>query len=206
MINDYVEEINNLPYQQRKQIDIENEKIVHQWLLDNFYKDGVETVTDRNTQIKGADAIYGDMVIDEKTAIHWANRNLKYAAFSISQIDKNGNEYKSWFADENNITTHYLFVYLDDVLFGDDFLLKRINQATIYFCPKKAVCEHIGIEIDTLYHLSEKMRCGAIKRLNCNDWWFQHSTHYKESTVNVMMMRETLEKISIKRTITNDEN
>ncbi len=110
-----------------RKTDAKCEKILHQFLEQNFYarlssaifgsmtKD-IESVTDKARQCLGVDTVIHldkeDLFVDEKAALRYANRDLKSFAFEILYKQSNGLISDGWFVNEKVKTTHYLVMWL----------------------------------------------------------------------------------------------
>ena len=100
--------------------DEEAEKIVRDFLIDNFYSkyaNDYQIITDKNKQVKGVDSIfkYNDYnyICDEKSAIRYINKNLQTFCFELSFIDKSNAIHDGWLFDTNKINNSFLIIWLD---------------------------------------------------------------------------------------------
>ena len=156
-------------YIERKKHDMEGEKIVGQYLDDNFYSTWTLSM-DRNeeatTQWAGLDltvtgyskAVY---TIDEKASTYWVNRYLSTFALEVNFINKAGQVQAGWLMDKNTINDYWLFVWLDSATTTELKSSMDITQSTVSLVKKSDMYNYfhkIGLTGTELIQAAKDLR------------------------------------------------
>ena len=175
-----------------------------------------------SSQYSGCDLIIHkeneDYLVDEKSAIHFANIYLDSFALEVSSCNNpNG---LGWLLDNSKKTTHYMFLWLDKVDIPKskdthryDYTQIRVNniQEIYYALVKKSdilsYLASIEWNEETIYKQVESIRKNG--GINYNKWVnllgnknknhevkFYYSKHLKEQPIGIMLHRSTFDEIA----------
>lgn len=97
-------------------LDLNKEHILSEY-LDRLYKSKkimFERIDDINKQHQGIDVIIQhkakDYFIDEKSQLHYLNKDLPTFTFELSYLNKNGKLKEGWLFDAHKLTQYYFLV------------------------------------------------------------------------------------------------
>lgn len=192
-------------YRNRRSRDVNDEKIVGQFLDEYFYPTFSTTITrnsDKETQIKGLDITVTDnegysYTIDEKAATRWAGRNLQTFAHEVSSVNVAGRTYDGWLLDFDSSSDYLVEVWVDGVNTTDGRLYEynNITDATIVLIKKTDLWSYLrnkNISSFGLKELGEKLRNFNMSYEYYNGFKVTQQMSYQEHAVNILIPRDTL--------------
>lgn len=189
--------------------DEEAEKIVRDFLIDNFYSkyaNDYQIITDKNKQVKGVDSIfkYNDYnyICDEKSAIRYINKNLQTFCFELSFIDKSNAIHDGWLFDTNKINNSFLIIWLDKCKNNCLKTKDDINEIQIALIKKYNIIIYLNTlnwTIDKIKNKDNKIRTNKSEFLGNifdNKIKFSFSKQLVEKPINILIPRTKLLEIS----------
>lgn len=191
----------------RKQ-DYQSEKAVAGFLDKYFYPyyfERISRLENIENQLKGIDIegnYKGDiLLIDEKTAAHYVNKNLPTFAFELDFIGKDGKVYQGWFYDDTKLTQYYLLTWIwakrekyfstEDITKLEIILIKRSKI-------RKMLIEK-GLTKNKAQHISSNLRLnqnyGVSGKQMGKPFYFYFTRHLSEKPINIIVYKRELIKI-----------
>ena len=199
--------------------DLKGTNVVSRFLENNFYNNEMyfskyDLINEKSLQLKGVDCEgvllknSEIVLIDEKCALSYNNINdLKTYALEVSFINKGGKIVDGWLLDDKNITSHYLFCWLDKAdKKNKDLTLSDIYKVEVMLVSKKSILNYLKNELnlsrDILLVLGNGIRNLNKRKLVFNsNVKFVYSNHLKEKPINLILNKEILRKLSIINTV-----
>jgi len=169
-----------------------------------------QRINDLETQLKGIDCTASfpklgleKIVIDEKAATHYINKNLPTFAFEINFLDKKGNEHIGWLLDSQKKTNYYLLIWVkakkkwevkcSDILQLECMLIERDKIIT--------TIKEKGIEIKKMVEQTGSIRKEKHQSIkmptNDDKLYFYYTYHLAEKPINLIIRKELLKEISL---------
>lgn len=200
-----------MAFSNKRKEDERMSAVISQFMDDEFYNKyttDFERVDDHDRQVQGIDVIFecdgNRYVCDEKAAIRYVNKNLTTFALELSFIDRGDAVHSGWLVDENKINNSFMFIWPDEAdndVINDVCELRKVHAALI---RKEKIIDYLNSKGWSLQLLSEK---GQRMRLNENEnagsiaengLKFVCSRRLAEQPVNVLLSRQTLDKLADK--------
>lgn len=204
----------------RRAKDVNDEQIVGNYLDTYFYPtfctNFTRNNTDLNKQYTGEDiwvtTSTGDsLIIDEKAATQYANKDLQTFAIEISNRDRKGNLRYGWYVNPKETNDTYLFCWLNDASTTSDNHLEvdGINSMDVALIKKddlKVYIDRLGWNIPNLWKKQNIIRnhyavnstlygidMGDMSRNKCR---FHFQTKFFEQSINLLLKKNDLIAIS----------
>lgn len=166
-------------------------------------------INEKALQVKGVDCkgvllnTCEHIFIDEKCALSYNNINdLKTYALEMSFINKKNKVIDGWFLDEKNITSHYLFCWLDKAnKKNKDLNLCDIYNVEIMLVSKESILNYLKNELNLTPEILSVLGNG-IRNVNKRKLVFDsnvrfvYSSHLREKPINLILNKEVLRKLS----------
>lgn len=192
-------------YRNRRSKDVQDEKIVGDY-LDAYFYPTFTTSTTRNTdkalQIAGLDisATHPNgykFTIDEKAATHWAGRNLQTFAHEINSINVAGQLYDGWLLDFHSASEWLVEVWIDGINSTDGKLhdYTNITDATIVLVYKQDLYDYLrkkNVSSNSLKEVASNLRMMNKPSEYYNGFKITHQMNYQEHACNILIPRDTL--------------
>jgi hypothetical protein len=198
-----------------RKTDSEAESEVAKFLDKYFYPRHTKNLiryTDIAHQMHGIDLQFdynnvSNMLVDEKAAVHYANKNLPTFAFEVNFLLSSGQLADGWLHDKNKSTQYYLLAWLwakKDI----GFKAEEITKADLILINRKCIVDMLsenGATHEKAVEYSEEIRqkneAGAhYKNLN-KPFYFFYSPQLAEKPVNIIISKNELIRLSIGRHI-----
>ncbi|MAZ54442.1 MAG: hypothetical protein CMP55_01375 [Flavobacteriales bacterium] len=192
--------------------DSKVEKEISSFLDTYFYPKIVNNFnrySSKEDQLSGKDVSFSYMrlnklVVDEKAATHYINKNIRTFAFELSFLLKNGNEVEGWLIDDNKETEYYLLMWINAKspwnLNKDD--IAEINATLVSRKKILDFLNSISYDKEKLKRANRKIRLnridGAIGKQKNSEIYFYSSTKYLESPINILIRKRKLESLALK--------
>lgn len=127
----------------------EEEKIVHQYLANEFYSGGTMfTVTNVDEQIKGNDCFYitdtSGYTIDEKAFVTYINIDIPTVALELSIINRGDKTQDGWFLNGSNTNNSYVFTNIVSATTLDLRSVEDIIETKTFLITKKAIYDYLA--------------------------------------------------------------
>lgn len=191
----------------------------------NFMVRRAENIED---QLKGIDVVLKpedgstELIVDEKAQGHYINANLPTFAFEIDFKRKDGAITEGWLFDEKKTTTHYLLIWI----FASnpkDVRVETIDRLRCILIDRKKIQEFLaesGLGKSVIIEKAKSIRKeGVAGRLfdsallkqplmpgQSIDHYFYFTTFLAEQPINIVIRRDTLEKLADRIvTVSRDE-
>ena len=164
-------------------------------------------------QINGSDLILSSsdnklyrVVVDEKVAARFANKNLNTFSLELSFIGRNGKRKSGWFLDSSKSTQYYLLGWIMKADIDYDNEKKRWNTDSITkdrirefdWClvSRQKIADFLakqGWSLDKLAQQEETIRTrGYVKTHDFVDnVSFRYSDRYIEKPINILLKKQT---------------
>ena len=199
--------------------DLKGTDVVSGFLEKYFYNNEsyfskYDLINEQSLQIKGVDCegVFLKnseiILIDEKCALSYNNiDDLKTYALEVSFLNKGGKLVDGWFLDNKNITSHYLFCWLDKAdKKNKDLTLSDIYKVEVMLVSKKSILDYLKNELnlsrDILLVLGNGIRnLNKRKLVIDSNVKFVYSRHLKEKPINLILNKEILRKLSVINTV-----
>lgn len=199
---------------EKEKQDKNGEKIIHQFLLENFYfndnicenKELLES--SEFEQIKGIDTLFfhngKKYKCDEKAALDYINKDYKLSTFclELSFLNRKDELMEGWFTNDKNDTNSYLFVWVDkaknDIITSVDDIL----EAEISLVWKQDIYDYfnsLGWTKDKLREKARRIRSGEdtnFGNYNENGCKFSFAQYLPEKPINILLKREIYNNMS----------
>lgn len=168
-----------------------------------------ERVTDKSIQLQGIDVIadfdgHTRLLIDEKAATHYINKNIPTFAFELFFHDKLGILRPGWLFDDEKKSTHYLLMWLnaskDWNLRASD--IKKIECFLIDRQKIKSLLASYGLVKSKLERINDAIKkrneTGALWKSTKRPFYIYNTEHLVEKPINVIIYKNQLKNISLK--------
>lgn len=193
----------------RKQ-DSKSELAVAQFLDCYFYPVYVQNAkrhVDAETQLKGIDVTFNykgkkQLLVDEKAAVHFVNKNIPTFAFEIDFIATDNKRKQGWLFDKDKLTQYYLLCWIkaektqgltcSDILQVEILLIERkaiFGLLQSYGLQKKRV-----LEMASLLRASNKF--GPAYKRNGQPFYFYFTQHLHEKPINIVIRKQALKVLA----------
>jgi hypothetical protein len=202
-----------------RKTDNEAESEVAKFLDRNFYPAHVKNFIrykDISNQMAGIDVQFdhnniSNMLVDEKAAVHYVNKDLPTFAFEINFLLSNGQLVDGWFYDKNKFTQYYLLAWLwakKDA----GFIAEEITQIDLIIINRKRIVDMLsenGLTHQKAIELSGEIRQknepGAYYKNSSNPFYFFYSPQLAEKPINIIITKKELIKLSVARHLIKPE-
>lgn len=196
-----------MTYQERRIRDCEKMKKVEKYMDEIYKKNGISfnRIVDDTLQKRGIDLIasYNDknypLLIDEKCAVHYYNKNLKTFCFEVAA--KNNYNNLGWLISPFSLTTHYCLIWIratkEDLsdIYELEWMIIDKHKIRDYI-EKKGITDFKRI-VSFVRKNGSFNKNGNIEYKIDNDIKIVWSRKIKpEQPVNVVISRNMLKKIS----------
>lgn len=190
--------------------DHASERAVDDFLNRFFYKKlfhKIEPVTDMARQTQGIDIIADNMLIDNKamTDVQYLNNPANSFVLEICTKDKNDIYQLGWFLNQNNLTDHYLFVWLPNVNVPKGEYLtssKQINSIEVMLINRNEIHKLINsyISDEELKQKAKYMINNSQERsyIPSSSLKLCYSKHKAEGPITLVVPKFYYKKIAIK--------
>lgn len=215
----------------RRAKDVNDEKIVGSYLDKYFYPlfctDFTRNTTDINKQYTGEDiwvtTSTGErLIIDEKAATQYANKNLQTFAIEISNRNRRGDLQEGWYINPRETNNYYLFCWVVDAYTTSDNHIKEegINSLDVALIKKEDLVNYIdglgwtknnlwkkqGI-IRNHFEITNTLYGVCMGDMEKNKCRFHMQTKFFEQSINLLLKKDELINIStLAYTINKDYN
>lgn len=202
----------------RREKDVRDERIVAEYLDNNFYNLWTSGTTriksDTSLQYRGVDITCDvdgfEYVIDEKAATHYVGKNLQSFSQELSFVNRAGRLQKGWFMNDENLNDCYVYVWLDEALTTEDNHLlsaNMIKRLTASLVQKRDIIKYLkekGWTKEKLWEKQEQIREAYnrygdsyihyvnLGRIKENGLTFYYSPRFSEAPVNILLPRDIL--------------
>lgn len=196
--------------------DEKGEIAVNKFLEKNFYSkfcSNYSRITDKNLQISGIDTIFvineNKYTCDEKSAIRYANKNLKTFSLELSFYNRKNQLCDGWFLDNSKKNNSYLFCWINKSLNNEILNCNDILEIEIALVLKEKIFDYldsIGWNYDKLHEKCIKILSNSNEYLgdiSKTEIKFSFSKQLVEKPINVLLKREVLKRISEFNSIIN---
>lgn len=192
----------------RKQ-DSQAEVAVSQFLDQFFYPKCVRNQKryfDLETQLKGVDVTFdfGDqtrLLVDEKAAAHFVNKNIPTFAFEVDFIGRDGELKEGWLFDEEKKTQYYLLSWIQATR-TKGFSCNDITQLEVLLIERQAIIELLKeYEVDRIsaMEISRELRMnnqiGPANKSTTVPFYFYFTGHLSERPINIVIKKDALIRI-----------
>lgn len=190
------------------------------FLNDHFYNQIATKVirhADKTDQLSGKDVTcifkgLGEIIIDEKAATHYINKDIKTFAFELSFKRTNGEEVEGWLLDPEKMTQYYLLMWLKA---NNEWHItsQDITEVKALLINRKDILNYLKEEsygADKLRRANDKIRAnnlsGPIGKTTNSNFYFFRTIKLTENPVNIIIKRKKLAELAIGRyVITPDD-
>ena len=201
-----------MEYKDRLSLDNKNEKSMCAVLDKYLYSKDIFSATGRaetyqEQAIDGIDVYFTasghSFQCDEKTALWYANKNLQTFALELTSYSPNKHcRFDGWYINPNKKADSYLFVYLnkcDGTI--ETFSSGDVREIEVILVSKDRIDNYLtglGYTKERLKEISDSIVYNNTPYWNYNDGdiRFHYSYQYEEKTVNVLVKRDVLRKLS----------
>lgn len=176
---------------------LKDEGIIQDW----------ERVTDLEVQLAGTDVVLtsrkGRFACDEKSTLHYLNKNIPTFAFELSFMRNDGGEACGWLLNDELATTHYVLSW--PCAATDDFRTVRcedFTEAEVMVVPKASLrrwLASMGADAARLAEWSRRLRasnCSGRIESGRREYSFYKSVQLAEVPVNVVIYRQYLAQLA----------
>ena len=166
-----------------------------------------ERVIDREVQLAGTDVVLtshkGRFACDEKSTLHYLNRNIPTFAFELSFMRNDGGEACGWLLNDELATTHYVLSW--PCAATDDFRTVRcedFTEAEVMVVPKASLrrwLASMGADAARLAEWSRRLRasnCSGRIESGRREYSFYKSVQLAEVPVNVVIYKQYLAQLA----------
>ncbi len=186
---------------------------IGKYLDKNFYPHHVRNLVRYNDithQMAGQDVKFDykqitNMIVDEKAAAHYVNKDLPTFAFEINFLLQSGQLVDGWFYDNTKATQYYLLAWLwakkdkgfsaDEITKVDLVIIRR--SAIIQMLESYNVDHERALRIATA--IRENGTSGIHYRNDARPFYFFYSSQLAEQPVNIIIKKSKLIELAIGR-------
>lgn len=164
--------------------------------------------TNVETQMLGIDVTFDyakieNMLVDEKAAAHYVNKNLPTFAFEVNFLTSSNQLVDGWFFDKNKTTQYYLLSWIwatkDKAFLVDDITKLEIliinRQSIINMLAKYGLTQAQVAEISK--EIRRKGDFGAYHKTNDKPYYFFYSPQLSEKPINIIIRKDMLSKLAL---------
>jgi hypothetical protein len=178
-----------------------------------FYVDHVTNFSrynDINQQMSGVDVKFDyrnqtNMLVDEKAAAHYVNKDIPTFAFEINFLLNSGQLVDGWFYDGNKLTQYYLLGWIWAKK-DKGFTMDDITKLDIMIINRLSIIEYLsqnGLTRENANRISNEIRkkgdFGAYEKSSDKSYYFFYSPQLSEKPVNIIIKKNALLNLSIGR-------
>lgn len=188
-------------------------------LMDEFYKGRIpfERVEDVDLQKSGVDVILelksgNKIYVDEKCATDYINRELKTFSFELRATPGRyvANRYDGWLIAKDNITTHYMLIYVLESEKDKHPRAEDIKKVETILVSKKKILQYLhnlGQTKEVMFNKCEDIDAGDTNfgRIE-NGFKYSKSKFKIEAPINILIPKTELRRMSDVNTILEYEN
>ncbi len=191
--------------------DSKSEKVISEYLDHYFYPNyfpNYRRVVEKETQLLGIDTLvtFDDGSIkkfDEKSAIHYINKDLPTFAFELDFRLFDGTLVEGWFFDKNKQTEYYLLSWIKSEKTKDFSVSDITNLEIILIERKKLISElhKLRITEEKIKEIGAKIRSsnsvGVNYKIESNPCYFYLTQHLSENPLNLIIKKKFLSTHSL---------
>ncbi|MDA9120826.1 hypothetical protein N9J52_02195 [Flavobacteriales bacterium] len=189
----------------RKQ-DSHAENAVAQFLDQFFYQKYVRNqirYSDLETQLKGVDVTFDfeeqiQLLVDEKAAAHFVNKNIPTFAFELDFIGIDGKLKEGWLFDEKKETQFYLLSWIQATK-AKNFSCDDISQLEVLLIERLKIIgllKKFGIDRNRVKEISKGLRTknqfGPSFKNSSTPFYFYFTEHLTERPINIVIRKSAL--------------
>ncbi len=158
-----------------------------------------ERTDDANNQINGSDIIISipdknleNIVVDEKAAIYYVNKNLQTFALELSFLNSGLHYSEGWFVNTNLATEYYLIQWLNaNVEKPYQIRETNITEIECVLVSKKKLHEYFesfGYTVEKFKEIDSSIRkTGIVPQAPTKEFRFYSSPQLAEKPINVLL-------------------
>ncbi len=191
--------------------DSQAEIAVSQFLDQFFYPNYVQNLkrySDLETQLKGVDVTFDfegstRLLVDEKAAVHFVNKNIPTFAFEIDFIGTDGKLKEGWLFDEGKKTQYYLLTWIQAVK-DVGFYCDDISQLEVLLVERQAIINFLNnfhLDVKSAKEISQELRLknqiGPAHKNSASPFYFYLTEHLTERPINVVIKKKALVELSV---------
>ena len=206
-----------MSYRKRdSKVEEELSKFLDKYLYSAITKDLVR-YSDKSDQLLGKDVSFslenmGNMIVDEKAATHYINKDIPTFAFELSFLLSDGREVKGWLLDKDKVTEYYLLMWVNaDKIW--DMVMDDITKVEAILLNRNKLIDYLKSESydeDKLNRANLKIRNnnldGALGKKQDTSIYFFSTQKLSEKPVNVVVRKKKIEELSDKHYVITKEN
>ena len=185
------------------------EMILDEYLDKNFYDvlfhNHYSRIHDKENQWAGIDIIlYGEthqLLIDEKAAVHYINKDLKTFTFELQFINRIHKLQQGWLYDKHKVTQEYAIYYIQSI--NENYANMKVEDIisveVLYINRNKLIqaLETVGLDEEHLDKTLDYMRKNQQTYIKLNkDVNLQYSPDYQEQPINVKVSKAMLYRLA----------
>jgi len=188
------------------------EKEISKFLDCYFYPKTVKDFIryhDKANQLLGMDVSfsienYNQIIVDEKAATHYINKDIPTFAFEISFLLPSKTEVVGWLIDRSKKTEYYFLMWIKA---KSNWNIKKydIQEISAILVSRNKIMnylESISYNREKLIRANDKIRLnnldGQLGKSKNSSVYFYSSMKLSEQPVNIIINRKELEKIALK--------
>ena len=145
------------------------------------------------------------MLVDEKVAAHYVNKDIPTFAFEVNFLLQSGILVNGWLFDENKKTGYYLLGWIWAIK-DNCFLANEITKIDIVIVNRNDVIRLLsdsGLTKESAFNISKEIRAGNVSGVHFKTqdkpYYFYYSTLLAEKPINIIIKKSALVNISIGR-------
>ena len=162
----------------------------------------------KENQLAGIDIQFtlsetGTIIVDEKAATHYINKDIPTFAFELSFKLSSGQAVQGWLLDESKKTEYYLLLWIKASKTWD-LVLDDINEVKAILIDRFKVIKYLeseGYNSDKLERAVTKIRNnkldGALGKNPHSSIYFYSTLRLTEEPINVIIKRKKLEELAL---------
>ncbi len=193
----------------RKQ-DSQAEDAVALFLDRHFYPEFVRNQTrysDLETQLKGVDVVFDfeehtGLLVDEKAAAHFVNKNIPTFAFEVDFIGIDGHLKEGWLFDKKKETQYYLLSWIQAAR-TRNFTCEDISQLEVILIDRLktiGLLKAFGMDKNRAIEISQKLRAknqfGVSNKNSATPFYFYFTKRLTEKPINIIIIKNALIKLA----------
>jgi len=188
------------------------EKEISKFLDYYFYPKTVKDFIryhDKTNQLLGKDVSfsienYNQIIVDEKAATHYINKDIPTFAFELSFLLSSHQEVTGWFLDTNKQTEYYLLMWIKA---KSNWNIKKedIQEISATLVSRKKIMDYletISYDGEKLIRANNKIRSnnldGALGKSNNSSIYFFSTKKLSEEPINIIIKRKILENLALR--------
>jgi hypothetical protein len=168
--------------------------------------------SDRADQMRGVDVTFSidnqkHIIVDEKAATHYINKNIPTFAFELSFLISSGTRVQGWLLDPSKDTEYYMLMWV--MAKKDwDIILEDITRIDCLLINRQRIIDYlssVGYNPDELMEKDSEIRVskmdGAIDKSPDLDYFFFSTSRLVEKPINIVIRKQKLIELAMKRFI-----